>query len=70
MSAILITGIAVLVLVVIGLGYMWIVREPRSAAYGAYQDQSRGADTTHHINFTADHAISMPTAGGASHRQD
>jgi hypothetical protein len=57
MSAILIAGIAVLVLAVIGLGYLWLVRAPRHAAYDAYQDPGWRTNTTHRISFSPDNKI-------------
>lgn len=43
MSAILIAAIVVFLLAVFSLGYIWLVRAPRSARYHAYQDASRTA---------------------------
>lgn len=43
MSATLIAAIVVFVLALFGLGYLWLVRVPRSARYHAYQETTRVA---------------------------
>ena len=43
MSAVLIAAIVVFVLALLGLGYLWLVRVPRSARYRAYEEIRQGA---------------------------
>ncbi len=50
MSAVLIAAIVVFVLALSGLGYLWLVRVPRSARYRAYQETSRAAARNYRAN--------------------